>query len=64
MAEQQQTAAPTDSDASADEALHRARSFTSRTAPATVATCRDDYAAGAELRSKFDATAKRQYATS
>lgn len=58
MAEQQVT--PTDSDPDMSEALRRVQSFTSRTAPLTVADCRDDYAAGAELRRKFDATAKRQ----
>lgn len=29
--------------------------------PATVDLCRSDYLAGAELRRKFDATAKRQH---
>lgn len=58
----QQQVTPVDSDPSVDEALRRVRSFTSRTAPATVALCRADYAAGAELRRLFDATAKRQYA--
>jgi hypothetical protein len=31
------------------------------TTPATVDRCREDYAAGAELRRLFDATAKRQH---
>lgn len=29
--------------------------------PATVADCRSDYLAGADIRAKFDATAKRQH---
>lgn len=60
----QSPARPTDSDPDMTEALRRVRGFTSRTAPATVAACRDDYAAGAELRRLLDATAKRQYANS
>ncbi|MEU0393836.1 hypothetical protein ABZ208_13835 [Streptomyces sp. NPDC006208] len=31
------------------------------TTPATVADCRADYKAGADVRERFDATAKRQY---
>lgn len=31
------------------------------TTPTTVADCRADYEANAELRRKFDATAKRQH---
>lgn len=31
------------------------------TTPATVEACKADYQAGADLRAKFDATAKRQH---
>lgn len=61
MSVAQQQPTPTDSDPNMGEALRRVRGFTSRTVPATVAACRDDYAAGAELRRKFDATARRQH---
>lgn len=44
---------PVDSDPDANEALRRVRVSTVCSAPATVAACQADYAAGAEVRATF-----------
>lgn len=54
------TPTPVDSDPDMNEGLRRLRASRVIAEPATPAACARDYAAGAELRRKFDATARRQ----
>lgn len=67
MADRELTSAPSrtvrvvDSDPDANEALRRVRASRLFSTPTDVETCQAEYAAGADVRRKFDATARRQY---
>ncbi|MFI2349723.1 hypothetical protein ACH492_22250 [Streptomyces sp. NPDC019443] len=66
MADQELTCAPSrtvrmvDSDPDASEALRRVRASNIATTPATVAACRSDYEAAADVRANLDRQLRRR----